>query len=177
MCVRWILILFLLLAATPALPASGSTYAKPEFGFVAQVPDGWQIYAERENDDQFIVSFGLPSVWSEVEQQDIENAVSVTAYRRDTLDELSDLVEFETQRVADILVSREEVPAEIGRAFIVVTNIRGLQYKTLTTCHFANGVGYVIAFTATEGTYDLNVDKYRRFLKDLSFESLTEESP
>lgn len=167
--VRTLLLMLLLHGAACVSTGSGSTYANPSFGFVAEVPVDWKVAADRERDDQFIVAFGMPEVWSEAEGQNIENAVSITAYRRDDIRGLADVVQLEADRIADILVSREERDSEIGRTFVVVTRIDGLRYKTQTTCHFANGIGYVIAFTATEGTYDVNVERYEQFLSRLSF--------
>jgi hypothetical protein len=164
-----LLILLLFHGAACVSTGGGSTYAKPGFGFVADVPRDWTVAADRERPEQFIVAFGMPEVWSEAADQSIQNAVSITAYRRDDVANLDAVVQLEADRIADILVSREEVESEIGRTFVVVTRIDGLRYKTQTTCHFVNGIGYVIAFTATERTYDVDVDKYERFLSQLSF--------
>jgi tetratricopeptide (TPR) repeat protein len=163
--------LFLAVCAVAASPLSADTaaYARHDFGFVAQVPDEWSIYAERDQGDQFIVAFGLPSTWSKLEQQPIENSVSITAYRRGTLRSVSDVVDLEAERTRDIVVSREEVPSDSGRMFLVVSEIEGLRYKSLASCHFANETGYVVLFTATEGTYDINVDKFAGFLQNVSF--------
>ena len=167
---------FLVVIAASVGVALASTYSKPEFGFVAAISDDWRIHAERKEEKKFIVSFGLPAVWSDLEKQNIENAVSVTVYRDSEIDSLTEVVELEAKRVADILVSRQEVPSNLGKRFVEVTRIRGLEYKSLTTCHFANGLGYVIAFTATRGTYDTNIGKFLSFLAALSFVPLDDKS-
>jgi hypothetical protein len=56
-------------------------------------------------------------------------------------------------------------------AFVYVTRIGGLEYKNQTTFRIENGVGYVIGFTATHGTYDINLPKCPAFLEKLEFAS------
>ena len=63
------------------------------------------------------------------------------------------------------------MPSNGGKAFVVVSRIDGLEYKTLTTYRFENGIGYVIGFTATHGTFDKNLPNYRAFLEKLEFVS------
>lgn len=173
--VLFAIICFLTPIAASVTGDGSSKYSKPDFGFVATVPDDWHVYAERKDEGRFIVSFALPLVWSEIEKKKIENDVSVTVYRRIDFSSLEQVVKYEERRVADMLVSRKEVPSAFGKAFVEVTKIRGLQYKTLLTCHFVNGFGYVVSFTATEGTYDINLKKYTDFLAALVFVPLAEK--
>jgi hypothetical protein len=169
------IICFLTPIAASVVGDGSSKYSKPDFGFVATVPDDWHVYAEREDEGRFIVSFGLPMVWSESEKKRIENDVSITVYHRIDISSLKKVVEYEERRVADMLVSRKEVTSTFGKAFVIVTKIHGFEYKTLSTCHFVNGFGYVISFTATEGTYDINLKKYSDFLAALVFVPVDEK--
>jgi hypothetical protein len=150
-----------------AVCASAADFARPRFGFVAHTPDDWKVFGERAEPDRMLLDFGLPEVWSDVEKQNIENSVYIQAHR--DVDSLEALISADNERVADMVVSREVAPAKEGKAFIVVSKIDGLEYKTLMTYRFENGIGYVIAFTATRGTFDKNLPKYRTFLEKFEF--------
>jgi hypothetical protein len=150
-----------------AVCASAADFARPGFGFVAHTPDDWKVFGERADQDQLLLDFGLPEVWSEVEKQAIENSVYVQAHR--DVGSLEALVAADNERVANMVISREAVPSKEGKAFIAVSKIDGLEYKTLMTYRFENGIGYVIGFTATHGTFDKNLPKYRAFLEKLEF--------
>lgn len=147
--------------------ASAADFVRPRFGFVAHAPDDWKVFGERERPGQMLLDFGLPKIWSEVEKQDIENSVFILA-RRDARS-LEDLISDEDERVANIRLSKEAVPVKTGKAFVVVTKTDGLEYKTLSTYRFENGVGYVIGFTATQGTFERNLPKYQAFVEKLEF--------
>lgn len=164
------LVLALILTTLQA-PSEGDlrTFSRPRFGFVAKVPADWIVCGVKEDADRLILDFGLPEVWSEREQQKIENSIAITAYRRPEVRSVADVTAIESERVADILVSRQPVESPLGSAFVVITTIQGLRYKSLSTYHFANGVGYVVTFTATEGTYPLNVGKCLAFIQNLRF--------
>ena len=158
---------FALVLCIAAHGASAADYARRGFGFVAHTPDDWKVFGERANQDQLLLDFGLPEVWSDVEKQGIENSVYIQALR--DVDSLDALISNYTERRANVIVSSDAVPSNGGKAFVVVSRIDGLEYKTLTTYRFENGIGYVIGFTATHGTFDKNLPKYRAFLEKLEF--------
>ena|SRR5688572_5426498 len=116
---------FALVLCSVADCASAADFARPGFGFVAHTPDDWKVFGERAGQEQLLLDFGLPQVWSD--------------------------------------------PSNGGKTFVVVSKIYGLEYKTLTTYRFENGIGYVIGFTATHGTFDKNLPKYHEFLEKLEF--------
>jgi tetratricopeptide (TPR) repeat protein len=155
------------------LGESQETYSKPEFGYQVELPSDWTVFREYQDEDEAIVSFGLPLVWSELEQQEIENAVAVAAYRREEIKSLQEMVDFEHDRIQDFLVSSTEVEAESGRTFRQVSEIRGLEYRSLANIRYVNGVGYVFTFTATEGTYEKNLPLFQAFLSTLTFKEPT----
>lgn len=126
-------------------------------------PKNWSVYREETHANWYQISMGLPEVWSKLEGANIENAVAVAAIRDSSITSLSDAVAIEFKRVADILVSSEEVPTESGKAFITITNIHGLLYKTLLTIDYKNKTTYKVSFTATEGTYDINLPLFKVF--------------
>lgn len=145
-------------------------YSIDGFNLVVVKPNSWTIYREERTETTYQVSFGLPKIWSKTEGQEIENAVSVLALRDESVKSLSDAVKAEFARIEDILVSSEETASSFGKSFIIITKIRGRAYKTRSTILFKNGVSYFIAFTATEGTFDLNLPKYLKFISALEFQ-------
>jgi hypothetical protein len=144
-------------------------YSMPECGYRVQIPSDWTVYKEEKLGVAARVSFGLPTVWGELEGSDIENAVSICAYKRKDIANLEEVVRCERDRVADILVSCDDVDLEFGRAQLSVTRIRGREYKNLSAFDLKHGIAYVFSFTATEGTYDTNVDLFTGFLRRLEF--------
>lgn len=144
-------------------------YALPEFGCKTWIPDDWTIHREKKLDVAARVSFGLPEVWSELEEANIENAVSISAYKRPDIGSLDGVAKCEDDRVADITISSEQADLDFGRAVLRVTEIRGIRYKSLETYALRSGVAFVFAFTATPGTYDRNVGKFIAFLERLEF--------
>lgn len=152
-----------------AFCASAAEYPHQNFGFIAQTPEDWHLYGKLQNKDRMILDFGLPKVWSEIEQQDIENSVYIRAYRGPSVKSLMDVIKVENERTSGIVLSREPIQSELGKAFVVISKIRGLEYKSQVTYYYANGVGYEIGFTATHGTYDKNLTKYKRFVEAIKF--------
>ena len=158
---------FALVLCVAADCASAADFARPAFGFVAHTPDDWKVFGERAGREQLLLDFGLPQVWSDVEKQSIENWVYIQAQR--DVGSLEELISAYQERTAKMVAAIDAVPSNEGKAFVVVSRIDGLEYKTLTTYRFENGIGYVIGFTATHGTFDKNLPKYRAFLEELEF--------
>ncbi len=146
-----------------------SEYSKPGFGYSATLPAGWTVHREMESKAAARVSFGLPRVWSELEHQEIENAVAVSAYKRAGVTEVKQLLELEIKRLGSTLISHEMTEIDFGPAMRTLTEIRGLKYESLTTFRIENGISFVISFTATPGTYDLNLGKFLAFLPLIVF--------
>jgi len=144
-------------------------YVVPSCGYRVVVPLDWSIHAEYDDDTVSRVSFGLPPIWSDLEQQEIENAIAVIAHRRSDLSSVQDVVDLERLRHQHILISSTDVDLQFGRAQRMITEIRGLQYISLVVCRLENGVGYVFSFTATEGTYDRNRERFIEFLSMVEF--------
>ena len=82
------------------------TYEKAHWGFTLTLPKSWNVYREVDAPEEFRVSFGMPKIWSEKENTHIENAVSVSIYRSETLKTVDDVVRLEQARIADILLNR-----------------------------------------------------------------------
>lgn len=140
------------------------------YGFGGQVPDDWHVYGEIKDDvinKRAIIDWGLPKVYSELEKTTIENSVSITAYKRPSLKTIEDLTKFEFGRVANVLVSKELIDSTSYTSYLVFTVRNGLKFKSKLTFVFKNDVGYVLNFTATPGTYDINLLKFDNFVKSL----------
>jgi hypothetical protein len=165
------LLLVLISGASQAGEGQLKDYSLLEFGCRVQIPSDWIIYREANMGVAVRVSFGLPKVWSDLEAAEIENAVSISAYRRRDLAAIDEVVHCERDRIRDILTSSEDVDLEFGKAELYVTEIQGNKYKSIAAFALKNGIAYVFGFTATFGTYDKNIDKFTEFLSRLEFPS------
>jgi len=163
-------LLFLLISNT----FLGQTeYLNEPFGIGATVPDDWHVYAEIRNDTvnkRSIISWGIPSVFSELDGASIENAISISAYKRPEIKNIEDLRQFESQRVHSILQSKQLIDSSENQlTYVSETKINGLIYKSKTKLFYKNQASYVIAFTATPGTYPINLHKIDDFLTQIEF--------
>ena len=152
-----------------AAQEQAAQYVAPAFGYCVHVPPNWRIHNEYDDDTVAIISFGLPPMWSELEQQEIENAIAVFARKRSNVLSVQDVIDLDLKRVADILISSTEVDLEFGKAQRLITRIDGHTYMSLAAYRFENGVGYAFSFTATEGTYNRNRERFIEFLSTVEF--------
>ncbi len=161
-------------------------YKNEEYGFSVEIPDTWRLEAEFKNipdEKRGIVVWALPGVYSELEKTNIENAISITAYKRDDIKNIQDVLNLELARISFMLESREVIPKDLYPSVITNTIRGGNKYKSKVSVMYKNGIGYVFCYTATPGTYDLNISKYDSFLQRLklyepkhSEDSVTNES-
>ena len=114
----------------------------------------------------FIVQWILPKIYSEIEKADIANAVSVTCLADKTIKNVKNLVDYEFSRISDVITKKEKL-ADTTTSYTLYTKIDGLEYKSKYYFLHKNEVGYVINFTATEGTYDKNLSKFEEFYHGL----------
>ena len=77
---------------------------------------------------------------------------------------MDELVKYEFERIKDMLVSKELLDSAKTPSYLVMTQRNGLTYKTKVVFVLENNVGYVLAFTATMGTYDINLSKFDKFV-------------
>ncbi len=151
---------------------SQTEYKNEVYGFSVQVPSEWVIYGELKDDmanNRSIIDWGMPKVYSELEKTEIENAVTITAYKRDEIKNVEDLIELEYRRLGTKVKSHEVLDSGETQSHILNTVIRGLEYKTKCVFLFKNKVAYVVAFTATPGTYDINISKFDTFIKGIRY--------
>jgi len=170
---RFVLPVILILSLSPLITSIAqdqpARFESPTFGYSVVIPDDWRLYSKSENDTMTIVSYGLPPIWSEVEQENIENAIAVIAQKLPIIKSAQDVIDLENKRIASILVSSADVDLEFGSARRMKTRINGLEYETLGTYRYENGVGYAFSFTTTKGTYDINKEKFLDFLATIEF--------
>jgi hypothetical protein len=101
-----------------------SKYQNEKYGYSGQVPNDWTIYAEIKDDTEnnsSIIDWGLPKVYSKLEKASIENAISITAYKRNDIKNIDDLMKFEFNRVGSRLVSKEAVEETPYKSFVLLT--------------------------------------------------------
>lgn len=168
--IKRILTTLIVLTVTINIISGQTKYQNDKYGFGWQVPDDWHVYAEIKDDPankRAIIDWGLPKVYSELEKTSIENAVSITAYKRPSLKNIDDLTKLEFERIGHILESKEQIDSIPYIAYIVITVRNGLKYKSKVEFVFKNGIGYVLSFTATPGTYDVNLSKFDSFVKTI----------
>jgi hypothetical protein len=122
-----------------------------------------------------IIDWGLPKVYSEIEKAKIENAISITAYNRSELNNIDKLLEFEFNRLKSILIEKNKVEGANNVTYNIITKIKGVIYNSQTTFIIKNNIGYIINFTATPGTFDININKFLDFQKSIIFSTPTKE--
>lgn len=167
-------ILILLTVLTASFnPLYGQTsYQNDKYGFSGLVAEDWHVYAEIKNDavnNKALIDWGLPKVYSKLEKTSIENAVSIVAYNRPDIKTIDDLMKFEFERIGHILVSKELIDTIPRSSYTVITSRNGLKYKSKVAFVYQNNIGYVLSFTATPGTYDINLSKFDSFVDKIQF--------
>jgi hypothetical protein len=170
---RFVLPVILILSLSPLITSIAqdqpARFESPTFGYSVVIPDDWRVYSELKSDTMGVVDFSLPPTWSKVEKQDIKNAVSVITFKKSDIKSVQDVVDLEEKRTAKVVVSKSDVKLDFGRARRVKSIIRGQEYHTMEAFRFENGIGYLFIFTATKGTYDINIKKFTSFLSTVEF--------
>ncbi len=163
-------VLFFVLLQTVQTHAQ-SIYKNELYKFSVEVPNDWVLYGELVNDTvnhRAIVDWGLPTVFSAVENQNIENAITITAYQRSEIESVESLIEYDAERMHTSKTTFEVDPNN-PNARIILSEIRGLKYKGKSYYVYKNGTGYVITFMATPGTYEINLNIFEAFHKRIQF--------
>lgn len=165
---------FLLLAAMIiAFSLSGQTnYQNDKYGFSVKVPDNWKIYAEFKDDPSLkraIIDWKLPQVYSELEKGYVENAISISAFRRTDIKNIDDLINYTLDRISQILVSKEPLRKTLYTSCNFITKRNGFIYKSKVAFVFKNNTAYVLNYTSTPGTYDINLHLFDSLIKNVQF--------
>ena len=148
-----------------------TTYVNNFYRFSVAVPDNWKLYGQVLNDTvkhRAIADWGLPPVFSEMENAEIENSISITAYRSGKISSVDELIQAEYLRVDPTkYVMQPDSMAKNAR--LIYGTIDGRHYKGKTYFVFKNGIGYVVNFMATPGTFDKNLPVFEKFAKTINF--------
>ena len=161
----------LMIAIKSFASTKDNQYTNKEYGFCVSVPTDWILYRQGKglNPERWIIDWGLPKIWSTNENALIENSISISVLKQKIFS-IDELIQIEHQRVKDILVSQEKNDLPNGnKSIITITKINGLLYKSRVDFFLSNNKGYIINFTATKGTYKINLLKFEIFVKSLSF--------
>jgi len=158
-----------LLAQTPSAAVTVKEYRNYPFKFILSVPDNWKLYLEFGKDSvahTALADWELPKVYSELEKANIANAISVTAYKQQSIGSVEDLIRIELAKMH----AEAETDKTNPNARIIYPMWHGLRYKVKLVFVYKNGIGYVINFTATPGTYDINLPTFEEFNKTIRYE-------
>ncbi len=161
----------LVIAKESFATAKADQYTNKEYGFSVSVPADWILYRQGKglNPERWIINWGLPKIWSSNENAQIENSISISVLKQKIFS-IDELIKIEHQRVKDILVSQKKNDLPNGnKSIVTITKINGLLYKSKTTFFLSNNKGYIINFTATKGTYKINLPRFEIFVKSLTF--------
>jgi hypothetical protein len=163
--------LFLFLVAY-CLSSGQTMYENSRFKFKAPIPEDWRFHQEKTDSLNFtIVAWGLPKVYSEIEKQEVENAVSITALKNRTIKSIDDVINAEFRRTKNMLIMNRFKIDSIEHTCYITNTISGTtSYISQQYFIFKNGIGYIITFTATLGTYEINMFKFEEFYKTVIIE-------
>jgi hypothetical protein len=149
-----------------------SEYKNATYRFSLKVPGNWKLYGEIPDDKikhQAIADWGLPPIFSDLEKTDIENSVSITAYKKANIKSVHQLISMEAARTNPATnIMKQDSTSENAR--IIFRTDRGLKYKGKSYFIFKNDIGYVINFMATPGTYAKNLPAFEAFYKNVKFD-------
>lgn len=151
---------------------SQTPFQNDKYGFKGLVPDDWHIYTEIKDNPSgktALIDWGLPNVYSELEKSSIENSIVITAHKRAAIKSLDDLVAFEFRRLGSSVVSREVIDSLPYLSYKIHTYRKKLHYTTKAEFVFRDSIGYILHYTATPGTYDINLPKFNEFVKNVQF--------
>lgn len=153
---------------------AGKIYKNEMYRFSATIPSSWKLYGQIINDTinhVAIADWGLPKVYSELEQTEIENSISIIAYRRRDINSIDELIQFEWTRYKRNGPSNKivlEVDKTSPDARIInITEPTGIKYRGKLYFVFQNGIGYVVTFMATPGTYEKNIKVFEEFYENV----------
>jgi hypothetical protein len=161
----------LLNAQAQSASSAPGAYTNATYRFSVDVPTGWKLYGQIVDDTlrhKAIADWGLPTVYSDLEQADIENSISISAYKKATIKTVDELIQAEYLRL-DPSNTAMEIDSTTANARLIYSTRNGLKYKGKSYFVFKNGIGYIVNFMATPGTFDKNIAIFERFYKAIRF--------
>jgi len=157
--------------AEPSDSIHTKEYVNNFYHFSVAIPDNWKLYGQILNDTvnhRAIADWGIPMVYSDVENAEIENSISITAYKKENIRTVDALILSEYLRL-DPAKYAMEVDSTTENARLIYGTINGKNYKGKSYFVFKNGIGYVINFMATPGTFDKNLAVFEKFCTIIRF--------
>ena len=178
-------LVFTLISLTSILQSCGQTnsktqsekiteniYANEVYRFSATVPDSWKLYGQIKNDTlkhMAIADWGLPKIYSDLEKSEIENSISIKAYQKPDINSVDKLILAEYLKINPAETALEVDKSNPNARMIYTTTSTGLKYQGKLYFVFKNGIGYVITFMATPGTYDKNIKVFEEFYNNVKY--------
>lgn len=151
-----------------------NTYKNEKFNFQADIPDDWTIYpgTPKPTENYMIIAWGMPKLYSEMEKEEIENSVSITCIKSPSIKDAEDLAEKDFKRVSGFAmkVNRQKDESSEHLAYYTSSIIKLKSYVTKQYFFHKNGIGYIVNFTATPGTFTTNQPKFEEFFKTFKIE-------
>jgi len=146
-------------------------YENAAFKIKAQIPGNFKLYKEMVNDNKnkLIVIWDLPSVYSEFEETNIVNAVSITAFISNDIHSVYELIQYEYLNLDPIKTAMEIDSTTVVNSRIIYSTEKGLEYKGKSYFVFNNGICYEFNFTATYGTFNKNLKVFEEFYKRIKY--------
>jgi hypothetical protein len=151
---------------------AGKTYANEAYRFSATIPDNWKLYGQIINDTlkhMALADWGLPKIYSDLEKAEIENSISITAYQKPNISSVDKLILAEYLKINPTETALEVDKSNPNARMIYTTTPTGLKYQGKSYFVFKNGIGYVITFMATPGTYDKNIKMFEEFYNNVKY--------
>lgn len=149
-------------------------YLNKDFGFEAIIPKEWSVYKETPTptSNYMIIAWGMPKLYSEMEKEEIENSVSITCIKSPNIKDVEDLAEKDYKRVSGFAqkIHRQKADSSEILAYYTSSIIKMKSYVTKQYFIHKNGIGYIINFTATPGTFTTNQPKFEEFFKTVKIE-------
>ncbi|MGV3762399.1 hypothetical protein [Parapedobacter sp.] len=146
-----------------------TAFENTKFKFQASIPDDWRLHQEIKADslNYTIVAWGMPKVYTEMDKHEVENAVSITAVKHPRIKNVDDLVKAEFNRVKGMstILNQVQIDSVEHTAYITNTLRERVSYVSQQYFVYKNGTGYIITFTATPGTFSINIPKFEEFYK------------
>ncbi len=150
------------------------TYENVDYFFKVSIPIDWKIYREIKNDTlrkSAFIDWGIPKIYSEIENAEIENSVSIKAFNSESIKNVQDLIKNEYLRI-DPTTTALEAEKGIGENARIIYHDapNGIKYKGKSYFKYQNGLSYIITFMATPGTYNKNLEMFEQFYLTLTLE-------
>ncbi len=148
-----------------------TTFENSRFKFKATIPEDWRLHQEIKADSlsYTMVGWGLPKVYTEMDKHEVENAVAIAAIEHSKIQNLDDVIKAEFNRAKHISIILNQVKTDSVEHTSYITNslMKNVSYVSKQYFIFKNGIGYIITFTATPGTFNINLPKFEEFYKTL----------